>query len=146
MYYLMRGICKTGLIIYISALVGCAGYSTSSEAAQAKFAGGVLVNSDGMTLYTFDKDSPGAGKSMCSGPCADNWPPLHVAAGTQVSQPYSVISRDDGSSQLAYQGKPLYLWIKDKKPGEMTGDNFKQVWHVVRQMDAAPPVRRGYGY
>jgi predicted lipoprotein with Yx(FWY)xxD motif len=42
-----------------------------------------------------------------------------------------VITREDGSKQWAYKGKPLYTWTKDQKPGEKTGDNFNNVWHVA---------------
>ncbi|MCS6767071.1 MAG: hypothetical protein MO847_12110 [Candidatus Protistobacter heckmanni] len=91
---------------------------------------GVLVNSAGMTLYTFDKDDAGKGKSVCNGPCATNWPP--VATDGNVSGDYSVVTRDDGAKQLAYKGKPLYGWIKDAKPGDKTGDNFNNVWHVAK--------------
>ncbi|MGH8849358.1 MAG: COG4315 family predicted lipoprotein, partial [Casimicrobiaceae bacterium] len=41
-------------------------------------------------------------------------------------------ARDDGSKQWAYDGKPLYHWSKDKKPGDMTGDGFNGVWHAVK--------------
>ena len=99
--------------------------------APTKASGGVLTNSAGMTLYTFDKDE--GGKSMCNGPCAGNWPPLVAAADAKASGDYSTITRDDGAKQWAYKGKPLYLWSKDTKPGDKTGDNFKEVWHVVKQ-------------
>jgi len=89
---------------------------------------GILVTSSGMTVYTFDKDS--AGKSACSGPCLENWPAVTPPA--TVAAPYSVITRDDGSKQLAYQGKPLYTFKKDTKPGDRMGDNVKDVWHVVK--------------
>ncbi|AMK33594.1 Putative lipoprotein [Pseudomonas putida] len=42
------------------------------------------------------------------------------------------MTRDDGSSQWAYKGKPLYTFIKDKKAGETTGDGMKDVWHVAK--------------
>jgi len=85
-----------------------------------------------MTLYTFDNDPSGSGKSVCNGPCATNWPPLVAAAGASASGDYSVIKRDDGSMQWAYKGKPLYYWIKDTKPGERTGDGFRNVWRVAK--------------
>jgi predicted lipoprotein with Yx(FWY)xxD motif len=91
---------------------------------------GVLVNAAGMTVYTFDKDTANSGKSACAGPCADAWPA--VAAPANVAAPYSVVTRDDGAKQLAYQGKPLYLFKKDVKPGDRNGDNFKDIWHVVK--------------
>lgn len=110
------------------------GISTTSFAAEApvKKMGGVLVNSAGMTLYTFDKDPAGAGKSVCNGPCAAIWPALAAAAGDTASGDFSIITRDDGAKQWAYKGKPLYLWVKDQKPGDATGDNYLNVWHVVR--------------
>ena len=59
-----------------------------------------------------------------------SWPP--VAAEGNVSGDYSVVTRDDGAKQLAYKGKPLYLWVKDTKPGDKTGDGFNNVWHVAK--------------
>ena len=92
-------------------------------------AGQILVDHNGMTLYTFDKDADG--KSACNGECAVNWPPLKAEAGAMGAGDYSVITRDDGSLQWAYKGKPLYLWVKDKAPGDITGDKVKDVWHIV---------------
>jgi predicted lipoprotein with Yx(FWY)xxD motif len=43
-----------------------------------------------------------------------------------------LVTRDDGSKQWAYKGKPVYTYAKDSKPGEATGDNFRDVWHVVK--------------
>jgi predicted lipoprotein with Yx(FWY)xxD motif len=100
----------------------------AADQAPLKKSNGVLVDAKGMTVYTFDKDS--AGKSACSGGCAKNWPP--VMAGTdQPAAPYSVVTRDDGSKQLAYNGKPLYTFVKDKKPGDKSGDKAMDVWHAV---------------
>ena len=104
----------------------------SAQGAPTKMMNGVLVDAAGMTLYTFDKDPKGAGKSVCNGGCAKNWPPLMATGAAKASGDYSIITRDDGSKQWAYKGMPLYTWVKDKKPGDMTGDNFKSVWHVVR--------------
>jgi len=91
---------------------------------------GVLVDSKGMTVYTFDKDTPNSGKSACTGTCAQNWPPVQ-AGDVPLPAPYSFVTRDDGNRQLAYQGKPLYTFVKDKKPGDKTGDKAMNVWHVV---------------
>ncbi|KAB0485831.1 Predicted lipoprotein with conserved Yx(FWY)xxD motif [Pseudomonas reinekei] len=92
---------------------------------------GMMVDHKGMTLYTFDKDS--GGKSMCNDDCAKNWPPMMAPAGATADGKWSVIKRDDGTSQYAYDGKPLYTFVKDKAPGDMTGDKMKDVWHVVRE-------------
>lgn len=110
-----------------------AGCATMASTAPARFSGGVLVNSAGMTLYTFDKDPAGSGKSVCTGKCAGLWPPLFASADAKAGGDYTLISRDDGSKQWAHKGKPLYLWSKDQKPGDRNGDGFNNVWHVVRE-------------
>jgi predicted lipoprotein with Yx(FWY)xxD motif len=98
----------------------------------AKMAGGVLVNTSGMTLYTFDNDAPGSAKSKCNGGCAALWPPALAAADAKPEGDLTIITRDDGAKQWAYKGKPIYLYTGDKKAGDTTGDNFKDVWHVVK--------------
>jgi predicted lipoprotein with Yx(FWY)xxD motif len=92
--------------------------------------GGMFVTASGMTLYTFDKDA--GGKSACNGPCAANWPPLIAAADARPDGDWTIITRDDGARQWAYKGKPVYLWAKDRKPGDKTGDGFNSVWHVAK--------------
>jgi predicted lipoprotein with Yx(FWY)xxD motif len=92
--------------------------------------GQVLADAHGMSLYVFDKDE--TGKSVCNGACAANWPPLAASHGAAGGDGFSVILRDDGFSQWAYRGRPLYTWIRDQKPGDTTGDGFLDVWHVAR--------------
>jgi len=104
--------------------------SAFAQNAPAKKTGGIMTDNAGKTLYTFDKDA--GGKSACNGPCAGNWPPLMAGSDAKASGDWSIITRDDGSKQWAYKGKPLYLWSKDQKPGDMTGDGFNGVWHVVK--------------
>ena len=99
----------------------------------AKMANGMLVNASGMTLYTFDNDKAGSGKSACNGPCAGLWPPLMATATDQPAGDFSVVTRDDGARQFAYKGKPLYFYKADQKAGDRTGDNFKDVWHIVKE-------------
>jgi predicted lipoprotein with Yx(FWY)xxD motif len=101
--------------------------------APVKAVGGVLTNSAGMTLYTFDRDEAGSGKSVCNGPCATNWPPLAAAADAKPAGGYTIVTRDDGTKQWAYKGKPLYLWTKDQKPGDMTGQGFNNVWQAAKE-------------
>jgi len=108
-----------------------AGCASTMSAAPAKISDGVLTGKNGMTLYTFDRDAAGSGKSVCNGPCATNWPPLSADAASAAGD-YSVVTRDDGSKQLAYKGKPLYFWAKDAKPGDRTGDGFNNVWHTAK--------------
>ena len=94
-------------------------------------AGKVLADGRGMTLYTFDKDI--AGKSMCNDQCAVLWPPLVAKEGTNAPANWSAITRTDGSKQWAYEGKPLYTFAEDVKPGDVTGNGYYGgMWHVAK--------------
>ena len=95
--------------------------------------GPVLTDSKGMTLYIFDKDSDG--KSACYGKCATNWPPLLAEDDAKAEDDFGLAQRSDGQMQWTYYGKPLYLWIKDTKPGDTAGDGVNDVWHVAKPQD-----------
>jgi predicted lipoprotein with Yx(FWY)xxD motif len=110
-------------------LAACA---SMSMATPARVADGVYVGPNGMTLYTFDRDTMGAGKSVCNGPCAANWPPLMASASDTPSGEWTIVTRDDGSRQWAFRGKPVYYWAKDTKPGDRTGDGFNNAWRLAR--------------
>lgn len=115
-------------------LAACASGPMSSTAGSPPLAmkGGMLVDARGMTVYTFDKDVAGSGKSVCNGDCAVKWPPVMATAGDKPSGDYTVVTRDDGKRQWAFKGKPLYTWPEDQEPGDVYGDNYNKVWHVVR--------------
>jgi predicted lipoprotein with Yx(FWY)xxD motif len=127
---LLAGLSVAALLAAVSALPASAEdygpFKTMDTAA-----GKVLVDAKGMTLYTFDKDS--GGKSMCNGDCAKAWPPAMAMESDQPVGDLTIIKRDDGSMQWADDGKPLYTFVKDAKPGDVTGDKFKDVWHVVKE-------------
>lgn len=89
-----------------------------------------LMDANKMTLYTFEKDANGV--SNCYDECAEAWPPLVVEAGTRLPQNYSLTERKDGTMQVQYKGQPLYLWVNDAKPGDMTGDGVMDVWNIAR--------------
>ncbi len=97
--------------------------------------GSFLVGPDGMTLYRFNNDEPGA--SACYDQCADNWPPLLVEEGQIPTGNAGVVGklgtteRDDGTIQVTYEGMPLYYWVNDEAPGDATGQNVNDVWFVV---------------
>ena len=103
----------------------------TSSADFVKVTNGILTSSYGKTIYTFDKDQVGSGKSECVSTCADNWPPVYVEPGIMLSGDFAAINRNNGQKQLTYKGKPLYFFVKDKNPGDKTGDNVNNVWHVV---------------
>jgi len=98
---------------------------------KATSAGNVLTSPDGMTLYTYDKDTHGV--SNCYDECAEYWPPAKASTTDKPVGDLSIIKRKDGSLQWADGGKPLYTFANDKKPGDVTGDNKNNVWHVVKE-------------
>ena len=101
--------------------------------------GTVLVaGSNGMTVYTFTKDTAGDGKSTCSGACLVKWPALTVPAGTTptggsgVTGTLGTITRaDDGTLQVTYNGLPLYFYVGDKAAGDTNGQGLSSKWYVL---------------
>lgn len=92
---------------------------------------GPLAAENGMTLYTFDKDSSGV--SNCYDSCADSWPPYLVEAGAaEPGAGFTQIARRDGTTQWAKDGAPLYFWVGDTAPGDTNGDGVGGVWHVAK--------------
>jgi predicted lipoprotein with Yx(FWY)xxD motif len=111
--------------------------------------GAYLTDAEGRALYMFTADEKGAAQSACEGECADAWPPLLTQGepqlGEQVSEDLiSTIEREDGATQVAYAGWPLYYFVKDQGPGEATGQDvhgFGGEWYLVapsgEQIEAA---------
>lgn len=96
--------------------------------------GPILTDPKGMTLYLFTKDTT-EGESTCYDQCAVNWPPFTATEpltlpGT-IEGTLSTIQRTDGTTQVAYNGIPLYYFIKDENPGDVNGQNLGDVWFVV---------------
>ena len=91
----------------------------------------VLTDASGMTLYTFDKDTAGDGKSVCNGDCAVKWPPLMAAADAKADGDFTIVTRDDGATMWAHKGWPLYYWYEDTKAGDISGDGVGGVWHLA---------------
>jgi predicted lipoprotein with Yx(FWY)xxD motif len=89
------------------------------------------VGTNGMTLYTYDKDTKGV--SNCSGVCAGIWPPYTTAAKpATLPANVTLITRADGSMQFAYKGMPLYYYAVDLKAGDKNGDGFGGIWHIIK--------------
>jgi len=117
--------------IFALSLVGSAFAQTASMPAGVKVASGMFTDAKGMTLYTFDNDKE-ANKSACAGNCLNNWPVLKAEASDKDMGDWKVITRDDGSKQWAYKGKPLYYFAMDKAPGDKVGDGRGMVWHIAK--------------
>lgn len=96
--------------------------------------GEVLVDAQGLTLYAFTEDS--ADSSTCGAGCVEFWPPLTVeaepVAGEGVDQGLlGTITRDDGSRQVTFAGRPVYTYSEDAAPGDVDGQGFSNTWYVL---------------
>ena len=94
----------------------------------------VLTNADGLTLYWFIPDT--ATRSACYGTCAGYWPPVTgtPSAGPGVSGTLGTIKRSDGTTQVTYDGHPLYTYVGDTAPGQAFGNGLDLnggFWHEV---------------
>jgi predicted lipoprotein with Yx(FWY)xxD motif len=117
--------------------------------------GSILVAQNGMTLYMFARDQ--GGKSACSGACAKFWPPYtgkpKAGSGLTASLLGST-TRADGSTQVTYDGHPLYTYSGDSAPGATNGqgvNTFGALWWVVAPsgkvvMTSAQSTGGGSGY
>jgi|WetSurMetagenome_2_1015567.scaffolds.fasta_scaffold144848_1 predicted lipoprotein with Yx(FWY)xxD motif len=110
--------------------------------AQQPSVGKFLADSNGRTLYFFTKDTPAS--SACNGTCSTLWPPFNA---TQLILPtlikdtdFTSITRYDGMKQLAYMGRPLYTYSLDKKPGDVNGQGFNNLWYVANVSGKVPAV------
>jgi predicted lipoprotein with Yx(FWY)xxD motif len=94
--------------------------------------GDILVDGEGRTLYAFTKDQ--GDQSVCSGECATNWPALTGTAtagtGAQASL-LSTAAQASGTDQVTYDGRPLYYFAGDAKPGDTNGQGVGKVWYAV---------------
>jgi predicted lipoprotein with Yx(FWY)xxD motif len=142
-------------------LAGCGGgASATAQAAPPKTASGhparvsvannsklgkILVDSEGHTLYLFQKDS--GSTSSCTGACAAAWPPLRssgnpVVRGEASASLVGATARFDGKPQATYNGHPLYSFVMDTKSGDTNGEGltaFGGTWFAVSP--AGNPVR-----
>jgi predicted lipoprotein with Yx(FWY)xxD motif len=122
-----------------------AGGSATVDVANNSQLGKILVDSKGLTLYTFAKDT--GTTSMCSGACAKGWPPLIASgkptAGSGVSSGMlGTTKRSDGSMQVTVAGHPVYTFVEDTSPGQVTGNGstaFGGAWNVVQPNGAKGP-------
>ena len=104
--------------------------------AETTRAGMVLANGSGLTLYYFSVDKPDSGKSVCTGGCAVAWPPLaapvKAPAGVRLPGPLGMITRPGGVRQVTLNGFPVYTYVGDRAPGQVTGDGKEGAWHVIK--------------
>jgi predicted lipoprotein with Yx(FWY)xxD motif len=161
----------TALVLGTAAVAGCGGggkdggTSAAPKTANGQSAtigvaneslGNVLVDARGRTLYLFQRDS--GTKSTCSGACAIDWPPLRatgkptVGSGAKRSL-VATNARLDGTTQVTYNGHPVYVFSGDQEPGDTNGQGvnaFGGLWYALSP--AGDPVTTtqapssGFGY
>jgi predicted lipoprotein with Yx(FWY)xxD motif len=124
---------------------GGAGSSTSTSSAASGGAaavdtasvgelGTVLVDGSGRTLYLFESDT--GSTSTCTGTCAGTWPALTTTGDPTASMGASAsmlgtTTRDDGTTQVTYDGHPLYVYSGDSASGQANGQGIGGVWFAV---------------
>lgn len=112
------------------ALMGTVASANTLEFVKSESGNVVASAKNGLTLYTFRKDT--ANTSNCHGNCASAWPPFTASASAKADGALDVIKRKDGTMQWALNGKPLYFWQGDAARGDVTGDGVGGVWDAVR--------------
>jgi predicted lipoprotein with Yx(FWY)xxD motif len=96
--------------------------------------GDYLTGLDGKALYIFKSDVKGSGASTCYDACIAAWPAYLVDSAdykSELAGDFTVITRKDGSYQLAYNGWPLYYFAGDQKVGDTNGQGIGEVWYVA---------------
>ena len=106
------------------------------DSASQRLVGGTNSTNPGFTLYAFDSDLGSAG-STCNDSCATNWPPVLVTDGEVANiSGLSLMTRDDGSSQAAYKGRPLYFYSGDTEASDTSGQSVSGWWKVGQEQVA----------
>jgi predicted lipoprotein with Yx(FWY)xxD motif len=112
-----------------------AGETPAAESATVAVGDAGLVDSRGFSLYLFANDEADSGASACAGQCASAWPPLVVdgepTAGDGVTGTLGTITRDDGTTQVTYNGLPLYFFANDQAPGDTNGKDIPN-WSLAQ--------------
>jgi predicted lipoprotein with Yx(FWY)xxD motif len=112
-----------------------AGKGTTIQASSSDY-GEILFNSDDQAIYLFDKEK--GSKSECYGDCAAAWPPVLTKSEPQAGKGVDAgllgtTNRDDGTTQITYNGHPLYYYAHEG-PGQVlcqNVDEFGGLWLVV---------------
>ena len=113
--------------------------STDTVLKTATIAGTTVVtNGKGFTLYSFAPDTPTTSK--CYGTCAAYWPPVigTSSAGSGLPGKTGTIKRTDGSTQLTYDGHPLYTYVGDTAPGQASGNHVNLNGGLWLEVPASP--------
>lgn len=124
------------LVIFALLLAACAGNghhqsdaNPASAVVKPQPEKELVTDANGLTVYVHDPDPPL--KSRCDEGCVKYWRPVRPSADFSLGGKFSVIMRQDGSQQLAYNNRPLYTFVNDTKPGDKKGDGKEGKWHAL---------------
>jgi predicted lipoprotein with Yx(FWY)xxD motif len=127
---------STNAVNYDTASTHSAATATGVSAAAIGSLGSVLTGPNGRTLYYLTTESTGS--IQCTGACSSTWPPLVISRsstptrGTGVTGTLSTVTRTDGTTQLTYNGHPVYYYSGDATSGQANGQGVKGVWFVLK--------------
>jgi predicted lipoprotein with Yx(FWY)xxD motif len=124
--FLALAVCLTAFVAFAS--------SYSLNIATHSEYGDYLTGLDDKALYIFKSDVKGSGESTCYDACIAAWPAYLVDSPdykSELAGDFSVITRKDGTYQLAYNGWPLYYFAGDQKAGDTNGQGVGDVWYVA---------------
>jgi len=98
--------------------------------------GTIVADGDGRTLYMYSKDTLNPSVSNCYDACATRWPVLFTNGTTTAKEGVDakligMITRKDNTTQVTYNGWPLYYWQNDKNPGDTLGQAVGGTWWVM---------------
>jgi predicted lipoprotein with Yx(FWY)xxD motif len=133
----------------VSAASSASGMTDTVAVTSVDGVGDVLVDADGVALYSADQEADG--EILCVDGCAAIWLPLTLPAGAagpiaseELEDRLGVVERPDGTEQVSFDGEPLYRFAEDPEPGTVTGDGFTDtfagtefVWHVASPSGAS---------
>ncbi len=109
--------------------------------------GPILVNGDGLPLYIFAQDTQNGDASACTDEaCTANWTPL-TTEGTATAGPGAIqsllgtITREDGTAQVTYNGRPLYTYNSDTSAESPAGQGAEPGWTLVSSAGKAIPAQ-----
>lgn len=135
-----------------SSATGGGGSTYTVAAATVGSLGPFLTGDSGRTLYILTRDSRDT--TTCTGGCAGAWPPFtldpgeRASAGAGVTGTIGTFKRPDGTTQVTYDGMPLYYYAGDAKAGDTNGQGLQGVWFVALAAGTAPApsASSNYGY
>ena len=135
----------TRLVTAVAAVAGAGVLALAAAASTGKATvkaadnpsiGTIVVGATGLTLYHYADDHGSVVK--CNGACANQWPPVLVAAGAKpvagpgiIASKLGTVKRPDGTTQVTYAGWALYRFAGDSRGGQINGQGLEKEWYAL---------------